>query len=78
MDDLFTGAGSPPKRTRVVATGKTFDAKDALKGLGFRWDFRQQQWFKMIEDEKIDDLFEQVEELGLGVRCEFDDGEPFM
>lgn len=39
---------------RVEAVGAPFEAKDALKARGYRWDPRQRHWWREVDDSALD------------------------
>lgn len=39
---------------RIEAVGAPFEAKDALKGRGYRWDSRQRHWWREVDDSALD------------------------
>ena len=43
-------AVAPALRYRLQATGAPFDAKDALKERGYRWDAAQKVWHTRLDD----------------------------
>lgn len=59
--------------TKVLATGQTYEHREALKRLGFRWDGIAKEWWRVATDQEIDPLAEDVEHETGGecqVRCE--------
>lgn len=67
----FEGAGEKPKLHKVVALGNTYEIREDLKTLGFRWSPTSKRWYGLFPDDEVDAVFEEVG--GLGARCEFED-----
>lgn len=49
-----------PGKTRLVATGRTYDNRDTLKSYGFRWNFLCKEWEKVVSDGEIDQVVANV------------------
>lgn len=49
--------------TRLEVSGKTYDIRDELKRLAFRWDHSEKSWSRYVSDKEIDPLCEKIKDI---------------
>lgn len=61
---------------KLFVTGKTFEVKDALKAVGFKWDRPTKRWWREVSADELDQAKTAVEGLGVTVHVEGDADAP--